>query len=87
MQLKFKRKHSLYQEVFTKEPGRKILEDLVNRHGVFQPTFCPGDPHMSAFMEGKRAVVLDILKFVNIPLDQLERIYKEHDGRDNDNSL
>lgn len=42
---------------------------------------------MSAFMEGKRAVVLDILKFVNIPLDQLERIYKEHDGRDNDNSL
>ena len=60
------RKHTrllqLYFSVFNSSEGEEIIADLSTRYNVFSPTFDPESERVSAFNEGARNVVLDIIK-------------------------
>lgn len=60
------RRRQDYRRAFGDEPGRRVLRDLMRRHFVLRSTQIAGDSHESAFNEGRRAVVLDILQAVNV---------------------
>lgn len=62
-----------YAAVFDNEDGRWVLADLANVHGVFNelpPLDSEGrlDSHKLALFEGKRSVVVNIIKYVKLPL-------------------
>lgn len=51
----------IYRDTFVRSPsGVKVLEDLTRNH-YDRSCFVQGDPYTSAFNEGRRAVVLEIL--------------------------
>ena len=76
-----KRRAALYQEVFTPEPGKRVLADLIEQNFIFNTTQ-GADPYETAFREGRRAVVLAILARLRITPDQLRAM--ETDGREYD---
>ena len=49
-----------YQTVFRSEAGERVLRDLMLRSCIWEQTFDP-NPHVAAFNEGRRAVVLGIM--------------------------
>ena len=55
------RRRQDYRRTFGGEPGRRVLRDLMRRHYVLRSTQIVGDSHETAFNEGRRAVVLDVL--------------------------
>ncbi len=55
-------RQNLYRQVFESDEGQVVLKDLVERHQVFYSSFQP-EPLASSFLEGRKAVVLDILRF------------------------
>jgi hypothetical protein len=59
-----------YKQVFSTEQGRTVLFDLMNRNFILDST--NGEP----LKEGRRAVVLDILKQVNLSLEQFDQLLK-----------
>ena len=81
--LKAKRRKVQYKECFSTDDGKEILADLARRHFVHTSTFVPHDTHHSAFNEGRRSVILDIISLVNIPMEELDKLNrKAEDGRD-----
>ena len=81
--LKAKRRKVQYKEFFSTDDGKEILADLARRHLVHTSTFVPHDTHHSAFNEGRRSVILDIISLVNIPMEELDKLNrKAEDGRD-----
>ena len=87
--LKAKRRKVQYKEFFSTDDGKEIIADLARRHFVHTSTFVPHDTHHSAFNEGRRSVILDIISLVNIPMEELDKLNrKAEDGRDSrtDNS-
>ena len=81
--LKAKRRKVQYKEFFSTDDGKEILADLARRHFVHTSTFIPHDTHHSAFNEGRRSVILDIISLVNIPMEELDKLNrKAEDGRD-----
>lgn len=71
------RRRQDYRRAFGGEPGRRVLRDLMRRHFVLRSTQIAGDSHETAFNEGRRAVVLDILAAVNADEDQIREMAKE----------
>lgn len=59
-----------YKNVFGSIEGKEVLFDLMERHFILDST--GGDP----IKEGRRVVVLDILKKCNINLADFERLLK-----------
>jgi len=53
--------NAAYRAVFTSPDGEKVLRDLMKRGGLLETSMVEGDPHLTAFKEGKRAVILDVL--------------------------
>ena len=81
--LKAKRRKVQYKEFFSTDDGKEILADLARRHFVHTSTFIPHDTHHSAFNEGRRSVILDIISLVNVPMEELDKLNrKAEDGRD-----
>ena len=54
-----------YKQVFESDNGKKVLEDLEKRCSYHSTTHIKGDSHESAFLEGKRSVVLFIKNMLN----------------------
>jgi hypothetical protein len=51
-----------YQELFLRHPsGKAVLADLMSKGGVLMTSHEPGDPYSTAFNEGRRVTVLEIL--------------------------
>lgn len=65
-----------YDTIFSTPEGKRVLADLAQRHGVFETVFVPGDPHHTAFREGKRSVVTDLLRYLNISIAELQQLEK-----------
>ena len=55
---------SHYRRVFTGDDGQVIMEHLKLCHNFYRTSQVKGDPHESAFQEGQRYVVLNILKML-----------------------
>lgn len=78
--MKENQRQLLYKELFESDSGKVVLKDLVERHRVLYSSFQP-DPLASAFLEGRKAVVLDILRFLNVDLQYLQDSMKERNDR------
>lgn len=53
-----------YQNVFKSKDGMLVLDDLIKRNKVFQSSYVRGDTHETAFYEGKRRAILEIMSRV-----------------------
>lgn len=77
------RKHAAlvqdYKRVFTSVSGKRILQDLMVTHGIFSSSFREGDPHLTAFQEGERNVVLRILAKLKIDTEEFSKMLEEMD--------
>ncbi|RMF55083.1 hypothetical protein D6745_03210 [Candidatus Woesearchaeota archaeon] len=62
-----------YKTVFSSPEGKKVLSHLMRSHGFYSTSFVEGDMFATAFNEGGRNVVMQILKKININLDELEK--------------
>ncbi len=71
------RRRQDYRRAFGGEPGRRVLRDLMRRHFVLRSTQIAGDSHETAFNEGRRAVVLDVLHALNANEDALREMMAE----------
>lgn len=60
-----------YRLVFKSEAGRRVLSDLVKRHGVFKPA-TELDPYALAYHAGERDVVMDILGYMDMKPEDVE---------------
>ena len=69
------------RRAFGGEAGGRVLRDLMRRHFVLRSTMIAGDSHETAFNEGRRAVVLDVLHALNADEDALrQRMAEERVG-------
>ncbi len=65
-----------YQDVFGNVKGQEVLEDMMRRFGIMSTTAIltsagQMDPLQMAFLEGQRAVVLEILKTLKLEIPKL----------------
>lgn len=72
---------NLYRDVFNSPDGRKVLADLCNRAGLLAVSAERGDPYMTHFNDGKRALVLEILDLVRWDAEEVVRLAEERDAR------
>ena len=57
-----RRKLEIYYGLFQSDAGQEVLADLASRFRVYGTTFDPESDRVSAFNEGARNVVLDLIK-------------------------
>ena len=51
-----------YRDLEKTPAGRLLLADLLGACGVLEVTHTPGDPHETAFREGRRSIGLHVLE-------------------------
>lgn len=56
---------STYIDVFLSPQGKVVLEHLFMQLDMHTTTFKAGDPYLSAWREGRRSVVMEILRIIN----------------------
>ena len=78
---KEKERKQLYDRIFSSEDGQRLLKDLAQRNHVFDVITFP-EPSISAFRDGRRSVVVDIINYLNLNLRDMERLARESNGRD-----
>lgn len=69
--------HQAYRRLFSSPDGQVVLKHLCKRAHVNGSTFVAGDPHMTSHNEGKRHIVLSILRYINKNEDDLMRQIQE----------
>ena len=67
-----KREVDLFLDVFAGEQGLDLLAILAKKFHVYKFMQTP-DPYVSAFQEGQRSVVVQIMETLNTDLDALKR--------------
>jgi len=73
---------ALYDRLFKSDDGQRFLEDLARRNHVFD-VITVENPQISAFRDGRRSVVVDIMNYLGLDTKDLERLAREStDGRD-----
>lgn len=65
-----------YRSIFATEDGKRVLKDLMQRTHMFGTTF-EGDAIAMAYNEGRRSVVLQILKMLEVNPEQYRHLYGE----------
>lgn len=53
-----------YRRLFESPDGQVVLADLMNRCGLLQTSMTAGEPHMTSFREGRRAIALEIAQLM-----------------------
>ena len=83
---KEKKRLADYRTVFEGPQGQRVLADLCHRHGIFDPCHVPGDPYSTAYNDGRRSVVVDLLRYLGTDLERLDNLlavsYGSYDPRD-----
>ncbi len=78
---KEKERSPLYDRISRSEDGQRLLKDLAQRNHGFDVITVP-EPSISAFRDGRRSVVIDIINYLNLNLRDMERLGRESNGRD-----
>jgi hypothetical protein len=65
-----------YKRTFDTPHGKRVLFDLMNVGHILGSTFAKGDPHLSAYKEGQRAIVRRILTKLHIKEKDLNQMFK-----------
>ena len=63
-----------YQQCFNTGPGKTVLADLA-RFCRAEATCFDTDPRVHAALEGRREVWLRIMQHLNVPIEELARLY------------
>ena len=83
---KEKKRLADYRTIFEGPQGQRVLADLCHRHGIFDPCHVPGDSHSTAYNDGRRSVVIDLLRYLGTDLERLDNLldvpYGSYDPRD-----
>lgn len=66
-----------YKRLFSTPDGKIVLKDLMREHFILGTTFVAGKPDVSDHNDGERDVVIRILKFVGVNLDELQKYIEE----------
>ena len=74
---KEKKRLADYRTIFEGPQGQRVLADLCHRHGIFDPCHVPGDPYSTAYNDGRRSVVVDLLRYLGTDLERLDN-FLEH---------
>jgi len=61
----------LVKALYADDGGRRALEFIIERLGNLNGLSFAGDPHVTAFNEGRRFVATELLAAINIPTDRL----------------
>jgi len=67
-----KREVELFRDVFAGERGQDLLAILAKKFHVYKFMQTP-DPYVSAYQEGQRSVVVQIMEILKSDLDALKR--------------
>ena len=67
-----KREVQMFREVFGTDEGKEILAILARKFHVYKFMQTP-DPYISAFQEGQRSVVVQIMEILKTDLDAVKR--------------
>ena len=70
---KEKKRLADYRTIFKGPQGERVLADLCHRHGIFDPCHVPGDPYTTAYNDGRRSVVVDLLRYLGTDLERLDK--------------
>jgi hypothetical protein len=68
-----------YKACFQNPSGERVLHDLSRNFGMFSTTFTPNEPHTSAFREGQRSVVVQILSVLKTDQKKIEEHFKKYE--------
>ena len=63
----------IIKAAWANEQGRRALDLVVSRLSNLHGLSMSGDPHMTAFMEGRRFVGVSLAAAINTPIDKLVR--------------
>jgi hypothetical protein len=63
-----------YRRLFESPDGQFVLMDLLNRSGVLQTSMVAGEPHMTAYREGRRSIALEIIQLMQWSEMELVRL-------------
>lgn len=61
----------LFKRVFNTDDGKKLLEYMALNNGVFTASIYSDNPHRLYFKEGRRSVILEILDYCDMKLEEL----------------
>ena len=88
---KEKKRLADYRAIFEGLQGERVLADLCHRHGVFDPCHVPGDSYTTAYNDGRRSVVVDLLRYLGTDLERLNNLlikpYGDYDPRSSVDSV
>ena len=70
--LQEKGKRKSFKEVFSGEEGQDVIAMLANAHYVFRTSHA-SDPYTSAWQEGQRTVVMEIINLVGANLEAIRK--------------
>jgi len=65
-----------YKMVFGTPEGKWVLRDLMRKYHFCDTTTVLGDPVGSAFLDGKRTVVMELMNILETDLDKLIELYE-----------
>lgn len=71
--------NAAYKAVFDSPDGVRVMRDLMIRGGLLETSAVEGDPHMTHFNEGRRSLVLDILKELRWSETDIAELARERD--------
>ncbi len=70
-----------YQQTFRSEAGTRVLRHLMKVHGILGTSYVEKDSLATAFNEGGRNVVIQIIRKLQIDIKKLEaELYKDPQG-------
>ena len=69
----YREKQNRYKRLFESEDGKQVLEDL-RRYCFVRNTTYNDHAHRMAFNEGLRAAFLHIDNFINLDLEQIQKL-------------
>lgn len=64
------------QRVFETEDGKQLLFDMMKSNGMFTTTFNE-NPYTSAFLEGRRSMVADLIANLDKDVSSIYKMIKE----------
>ena len=67
-----KREVQMFRDVFETDEGKEILAILARKFHVYKFMQTP-DPYVSAYQEGQRSVVVQIMEILQTDLDAVKR--------------
>lgn len=74
-----------YKQTFGSPEGRRVLYHLMKVHGFLQTSHVEGDAYSTAFNEGARNVIIQIMHKMRMDLKKMEDLINQEEEMEDDN--